>query len=126
MSVSIFEGNTGDPKTLMPQVEKVRNTFGIEQFVMVGDRGMLTQKQVDVLYDIDGMDWIGALRPEAIKNLVTNGAIQMGLFDERNLFELKHPDFPGERLIACRNMELAHRRSVKRESLIQATVKEFG
>ena len=125
VSVSIFEGNTGDPKTLMPQVEKVRNTFGIEQFVMVGDRGMLTQKQVDVLYDIDGMDWIGALRPEAIKNLVTNGAIQMGLFDERNLFELKHPDFPGERLIACRNMELAHRRSVKRESLIQATVKEL-
>ena len=95
VSVSIFEGNTGDPKTLMPQVEKVRNTFGIEQFVMVGDRGMLTQKQVDVLYDIDGMDWIGALRPEAIKNLVTNGAIQMGLFDERNLFELKHPDFSG-------------------------------
>ena len=125
VSVSIFEGNTGDPKTLMPQVEKVRNTFGIEQFVMVGDRGMLTQKQVDVLYDIDGMDWIGALRPEAIKNLVTNGAIQMGLFDERNLFELKHPDFPGERLIACRNMELAHRRSVKGESLIQATVKEL-
>ena len=125
VSVSIFEGNTGDPKTLMPQVEKVRNTFGIEQFVMVGDRGMLTQKQVDVLYDIDGMDWIGALRPEAIKNLVTNGAIQMGLFDERNLFELKHPDFPGERLIACRNTELAHRRSVKRESLIQATVKEL-
>jgi len=125
VSVSIFEGNTGDPKTLMPQVEKVRNAFGIEQFVMVGDRGMLTQKQVDVLHDIDGMDWIGALRPEAIKNLVTNGAIQMGLFDERNLFELRHPDFPGERLIACRNVELAHRRSAKRESLIQATAKEL-
>ena len=125
VSVSIFEGNTGDPKTLMPQVEKVRNTFGIEQFVMVGDRGMLTQKQVDVLYDIDGIDWIGALRPEAIKKLVTNGAIQMGLFDERNLFELKHPDFPGERLVACRNVELAHRRSAKRESLLQATVKEL-
>ena len=125
VSVSIFEGNTGDPKTLMPQVEKVRNAFGIEQFVMVGDRGMLTQKQVDVLYDIDGIDWIGALRPEAIKKLVTNGAIQMGLFDERNLFELKHPDFPGERLIACRNVELAHRRSAKRESLLQATVKEL-
>jgi transposase len=125
VSVSIFKGNTGDPKTLMPQVEKVRNAFGIEQFVMVGDRGMLTQKQVDVLHDIDGIDWIGALRPEAIKNLVTNGAIQMGLFDERNLFELKHPDFPGERLIACRNVELAHRRSAKRESLIQATAKEL-
>jgi len=125
VAVSVFEGNTGDPKTLMPQVEKMRDAFGIEQFVMVGDRGMLTQKQVDALHDIDGVDWIGALRPEAIKKLATNGAIQMGLFDERNLFELKHPDFPGERLIACRNAELAHRRTIKRESLLKATVKEL-
>jgi hypothetical protein len=125
VSVSVFEGNTGDPKTLMPQVEKVRDAFGIEQFVMVGDRGMLTQKQVDALYDIDGVDWIGALRPEAIKKLATNGVIQMGLFDERNLFELKHPDFPGERLIACRNAELAHRRAIKRDDLLRATVKEL-
>ncbi len=126
VSVSIFEGNTGDPKTLMPQVEKVRDEFGIKQFVMVGDRGMLTQKQVDALQDIDGIDWIGALRPEAIKKLATSGAIQMGLFDERNLFELKHPDFPGERLIACRNVELAHRRAAKRESLLEATAKELN
>jgi len=125
VAVSVFEGNTGDPKTLMPQVEKMRDVFGIEQFVMVGDRGMLTQKQVDALHDIDGVDWIGALRPEAIKKLATNGAIQMGLFDERNLFELKHPDFPGERLIACRNAELAHRRTIKRESLLKATVKQL-
>jgi transposase len=125
VAVSVFEGNTGDPKTLMPQVDKMRDAFGIKQFVMVGDRGMLTQKQVDALHDIDGVDWIGALRPEAIKTLATNGAIQMGLFDERNLFELKHPDFPGERLIACRNIELAHRRSIKRESLLGATVKEL-
>ncbi len=125
VAVSVFEGNTGDPKTLMPQVEKMRDAFGIEQFVMVGDRGMLTQKQVDALHDIDGVDWIGALRPEAIKKLATNGAIQMGLFDERNLFEIKHPDFPDERLIACRNAELAHRRGIKRESLLKATVKEL-
>lgn len=125
VAVSVFEGNTGDPKTLMPQIEKMRDEFGIEQFVMVGDRGMLTQKQVDALYDIDGIDWIGALRPEAIKKLATSGAIQMGLFDERNLFELKHPDFPGERLIACRNAELAYRRAIKRESLLKATVKEL-
>jgi len=84
VAVSVFEGNTGDPKTLMPQVEKMRDAFGIEQFVMVGARGMLTQKQVDAIHDIDGVDWIGALRPEAIKKLATNGAIQMGLFDERN------------------------------------------
>jgi len=125
VAVSVFEGNTGDPKTLIPQVEKMRDEFGIEQFVMVGDRGMLTQKQVDALHDINGVDWIGALRPEAIKNLATNGAIQMGLFDERNLFEIKHPDFPGERLIACRNAELAHRRAIKRDSLLKATVKEL-
>ena len=125
VAVSVFEGNTGDPKTLMPQVEKMRDAFGIEKFVMVGDRGMLTQKQVDVLRDIDDVDWIGALRPDAIKKLFTKGAIQMGLFDERNLFELKHPDFPGERLIACRNAELAHRRAIKRESLLKATVKEL-
>ncbi len=125
VAVSVFEGSTGDPKTLMPQVEKMKAEFGIEQFVMVGDRGMLTQKQVDLLHDINGIDWIGALRPEAIKKLATNGAIQMGLFDERNLFEVTHPDFPGERLIACRNAELAHRRAVKRESLLKATVKEL-
>ena len=125
VAVSVFEGNTGDPKTLMPQVEKMRDEFGIDQFVMVGDRGMLTQKQVDELRDIEGVDWIGALRPEAIGKLAANGAIQMGLFDERNLFELKHADFPDERLIACRNQELARRRAIKRESLIEATVKEL-
>jgi len=125
VSVSVFEGNTGDPKTLMPQVEKMQDAFGIKQFVMIGDRGMLTQKQIDVIDDIDGVDWIGALRPEAIKKLITNGAIQMGIFDERNLFELRHPDFPGERLIACRNAELAHKRATKRDSLLKATVKEL-
>lgn len=125
VAVSVFEGNTGDPKTLMSQVDKMRDGFGIKQFVMVGDRGMLTQKQVDEFNDIDGVDWIGALRPEAIRKLTTSGAIQMGLFDERSLFELKHMDFPGERLIACRNQELAHRRAIKRESLLKATVKEL-
>jgi transposase len=125
VAVSVYKGNTGDPKTLMPQVEKMQDAFGIKQFVMVGDRGMLTQKQIDVIDDIDGVDWIGALRPEAIKKLITNGAIQTGLFDEQNLFELKHPDFPGERLIACRNAELAHKRATKRDSLLKATVKEL-
>jgi len=126
VSVSVFKGNTGDPKTLLPQVDKVRKDFGIEQFVLAGDRGMITQKQIDALREIDGVDWIAALRPEAIKKLVTSGAIQMGLFDERNLFELIHPDFPGERLVACRNPELANRRSRKRKSLLEATVKELG
>jgi len=125
VSVSIFEGNTGDPKTLLPQVTKLKMNFGIERFVLVGDRGMITQKQVDALRKIDGIDWIAALRPEAIKKLVDGGAIQMGLFDEQNLFELVHPDFPGERLVACRNPELAKRRAQKRQSLLKATVEEL-
>ena len=125
VSVSVFEGNTGDPKTLLPQVDKVRKDFGIEQFVLVGDRGMIAQKQVDALREIDGVDWIAALRPEAIRKLVAGGVIQMGLFDERNLFELRHPDFPGERLVACRNPELARRRAQKRQSLLEATVQEL-
>ncbi|MBU0595157.1 transposase [Candidatus Bipolaricaulota bacterium] len=125
VSVSVFKGNTGDPKTLLPQVEKVQKGFGIERFVLVGDRGMLTQKQISALRDMEGIDWIGALRPEAIRKLIADGAIQMGLFDERNLFELEHADFPHERLVACRNGELAKRRAQKRKSLLAATAKEL-
>jgi transposase len=125
LSVSVFKGNTGDPATLLPQVHKVREQFGIDRFVLVGDRGMLTQKKIDVLRTIDGIDWIGALRPEAIKKLVESESIQMGLFDERNLFEVVHPDFPGERLIACRNEDLARKRQIKRDALLAATVKEL-
>lgn len=115
----------GDPKTLLPQVDRVRRDFGITNFVLVGDRGMITQEQIDVLRQDDGIDWIAALRPEGIRKLVACGAIQMGLFDERNLFELIHPDFPGERLAACRNPELARRRAQKRQSLLAATIKEL-
>ena len=125
VSVSVFEGNTGDPKTLLPQVKKVQEDFGIKRFVLVGDRGMISQKQVDALEKLDGIDWIAALRPEAIRKLVEAGAIQMGLFDERNLFELVHPDYPEERLVACRNPELARRRSDKRKSLLEATAREL-
>ena len=125
IAVSVFEGNTADTKTLLPQVTKLREQFDIERFVLVGDQGMITQKQVDVLRDIDGVDWIAALRPEAIKTLLRSGAIQMGLFDQRNLFELTHPEFPGERLVACRNREFAARRSHKRVSLLEATAEEL-
>lgn len=125
VAVSVFDGNTADPQTLLPQVQKVRDQFGIERFVLVGDRGMLTQKQIHVLQGLDGIDWIGALRPEAIKKLVHGGWIQMGLFDERNLFEIEHPDFPGERLVACRNTDLARKREVKRAHLLSATVQEL-
>jgi len=126
VAVSVFKGNTGDPKTLLPQVDKLRKEFRLEQFVLVGDRGMITQTQIDALRDIKGCGWISALRPEAIKKLMAGGSIQMGLFDERNLFELTHPDFPGERLMACRNPELAERRARKRTSLLEATTRELG
>ncbi len=125
LSVSVFRGNTADPKTLLPQVDKVRERFGIERFVRVGDRGMITQRQVDALQAIEGIDWIAALRPNAIHRLVDDGAVQMDLFDERNLFELTHPDFPGERLVACRNPQLAQRRADKRQSLLEATTREL-
>lgn len=125
ISVSVFKGNTADPKTLLPQVNKLKNDFGIERFVLVGDRGMITQTQINTLRTIDGVDWIAALRPEAIKKLVASGPLQLGLFDKRNLFEVTHPDFPGERLVACKNSELAKKRAYTRQSLLDATVKEL-
>ena len=125
VAVSVFKGNIGDPKTLLPQVDTMRKVFGLERCVLVGDRGMIAQKQIDALRTIDGMDWVAALRPEAIRRLVEGGALQMGLFDERNLFELTHPDFPDERLVACRNPELAKRRAHTRTSLLEATANEL-
>jgi len=125
VAVSVFKGNSGDPKTLLPQVDKLRQQFGIDEFVLVGDRGMITQTQIDALRDIQGCSWISALRPGAINKLVAGRAIQMGLFDERNLFELTHPDFPGERLVACRNPDLAQRRGAKRKSMLEATRQEL-
>lgn len=125
VSVSVFEGNTADPTTLLEQVRRVQKHFAIRSFAMVGDRGMITQTQIDALRKEDGVDWITALRPGAIRQLVQDGAVQLDLFDERNLFELTHPDFPGERLVACRNPELARRRAAKRQSLLQATAGEL-
>lgn len=121
VSVSVFPGSTGDPTTLLAEVEKVRSRFGLEAMVVVGDRGMISQKQINQLKKIPGTDWVTALRSMSINALVEQGAIQLGLFDERNLFELSHTDYPGERLIACRNPELADRRAKKRQSLLDAT-----
>ncbi len=125
VAVSVFKGDTGDPTTLLSQVDKVKGDFGIERFVLVGDRGMIAQKQIDALRRHDGIDWVAALRTTAIRKLLDTGALQLGLFDERNLFELTHPDFPDERLVACRNLELAKRRAHKRTSLLEATAKEL-
>jgi hypothetical protein len=125
VAVSVFEGNTGDPKTLLPQVEKLQKTFAIDQLVLVGDRGMISQKQIHALKQRDGIAWITALRTGAIRKLVDGGHIQIGLFDQRHLFEVTHPDFPGERLVACRNPQLALLRAHKRQSLLDATSREL-
>lgn len=125
VSVSVYAGNTGDPKTLMPQVQKVKGDFGIKTVVLVGDRGMISQTQIDEIKGVGGVDWITALKTEAIRKLVEGQAIQLELFDERNIFELTHPDFPGERLVACRNPELRKLRGYKRRSLLEATSREL-
>ena len=125
VATSVYEGNTNDAKTLVPQVRKLKDDFGIKQLVIVGDRGMVSQKAIDELKDIDGLDWITALKSGRIRALLDGGHLQLGLFDEQNLFELSHPDYPGERLVACRNTELAKLRSHKRQSLLDATTKEL-
>jgi len=121
VAVSVYEGNVTDSKTLMPQIKRLREDFGIEQLVMVGDRGMIASKAIDELRQTEGIDWITALRSVSIRALVEQGHLQLGLFDERNLIELSSPDYPGERLLACRNPELARLRAHKREQLLCAT-----
>ena len=125
MSVSVFEGNTGDPKTLLPQVEKVRKGFGLDRLVLAGDRGMISNIQVEALRRLDGVDWITALKSGAIARLAEGGHLQLDLFDERNLISFTHADYPGERLIACRNGALAKLRTEKRQDLIAATISEL-
>ena len=121
VAVSVHEGNTSDSRTFMPEVQRLRQDFGIERMVMVGDRGMIGQKAIDQMRDTDGIGWITALKSASIRVLIEQGQLQLGLFDERNLLELISPDYPGERLMACRNCELAKLRAHKREALLAAT-----
>jgi len=121
VAVSVFEGNVSDTTTLLPQVHRLRERFGIQDVILVGDRGMIAQTSIDVLTTMNGVDWITALKTPQIRTLLTDGALQLGLFDERNLVELTHPDYPGERLIACRNPVLAARRAHTRRELVAAT-----
>ena len=121
VAVSVFEGNTSDSVTFLPAVQRVRERFGLAQVVMVGDRGMVSQKAIDDLRGQGGIDWITALKSVSIRALVEQGHLQLGLFDQRNLAEITSPDYPGERLVACRNDALAKPRAHKRESLLQAT-----
>ncbi len=126
VAVSVYPGNTSDAATLMPEVSRLRETFGLGEVVLVGDRGMISKTHIKQLRKLEGLSWITALKSVSIRKLVQDQTVQLGLFDERNLFETHHPDYPGERLIACRNPELADYRAAKREALLQATEVQLG
>jgi transposase len=123
VAVSVHEGNVADSATFMPEVQRLRSEFGIEQVVMVGDRGMMGHKAIEELRELDGVGWITALKTGSIRALVEQGQLQLDLFDERNLLELTSSDYPGERLVACRNPQLAALRTHKRQELLAATEK---
>ncbi len=123
VAAEVYPGNTGDPSTVPNQVDKLRKHFDLRRVVLVGDRGMLTQTQIDKLKDYPGLGWISALRSFAIRKLVNGGSLQMSLFDERNLAEINSPEFLDERLVACYNPILAEERREKREKLLAATEK---
>lgn len=126
VSVEVFEGNTSDPKTLKGQVEKVRERFALERVTFVGDRGMITSARIrEDLKGLKGVSWISALRALQIQKLRKEGTIQLEIFDQRDLAEVEHPDYPGERLIVCRNPLLTEERRRKREELMQATERQL-
>ena len=122
VAVRVFTGNTGDPKTFPEAVDAVRGAFGLQQMIMVGDRGMITSARIKALRELEGMAWITCLRGPAIRKLMADdGPLQLSLFDEQDLAEISSPDYPGERLIACRNPVLAAERARKRADLLAAT-----
>lgn len=126
VAVEVFTGNTADPKTLTPQVEKVRQKFGLRRVIFVGDRGMLTSARLrEDFHGVEGLGWISALRTTEIRKLVAGSGFQFSLFDDRDFGEVHSPEFPGERLIACRNPLLQQERARKREELLQATEREL-
>jgi transposase len=126
VAVEVFEGNTGDPKTVASQVSKLRQRFHLKQVILVGDRGMLTSARIrEDLKPQEGLEWISALRSVQIQQLVQGGQLQWSLFDQHDLAEIQHPSYPGERLIACRNPLLAEERSRKRNELLEATEKQL-
>src|SRR6266699_791500 len=126
VAIEVFKGNTGDPKTVAAQVTKVKDRFGIAKVVLVGDRGMLTAARLREDVRPAGLDWITALRAPQVKALVRDGDLQLTLFDTQDLAEITSPDFPGERLVACKNPYLEAERARKRESLLAATEADLG
>jgi transposase len=126
VAVEVFAGNTSDPKTVATQVDKLRQRFGLSTMVLIGDRGMITSARIrEDLPPAKGIQWISALRATQIQKLATGGQLQMSLFDKTDLVEIAHPDFPGERLIACFNPLLAEERARKRPELLAATEKQL-
>ena len=127
VAVRVFAGNTADPTAFTEAVEAVRGKFGIRDVVLAGDRGMITSARIEAVRELGGIGWITCLRAPAIRKLADgDGPLQMSLFDQQDLAEISHPDYPGERLIACRNPFLAAERARKREDLLQATEKLLG
>ena len=121
----MFEGNTADPMTLARQVDKLKQRFGLERVALVGDRGMITQARITDEIKPAGLDWITALREPAIQGLLATGALQLSLFDQRDMASITAPEFPGERLVVCRNPDLAAERARKREELLVVTERDL-
>jgi len=126
VAIEVFDGNTGDPATVADQVAKLKQRFALEHVVLVGDRGMITQARIEETLRPAGLDWITALRAPALQGLVGGGFLQMSLFDDRDMAAVTSPEFPGERLIVCRNAALANERARKREDLLKATERDLA
>lgn len=126
VAIEVFDGNTADPMTLATQVEKLKQRFHLDHVVLVGDRGMITQARITDDIKAAGLDWITALRAPAIKALLETGALQLSLFDQRDMASITAPDFPGERLVVCRNPDLAAERTRKRQDLLAATERDLA
>jgi transposase len=125
IAIEVFEGNTADPNTLAAQISKLKDRFALSRVCLVGDRGMLTDARIRDEVRPAQLDWISALRAPQIKALVEEGALQLSLFDDQDLFEICSPEFPGERLVCCHNPVLAEQRARKRQELLSATEKEL-
>ena len=126
IAIEVFDGDTGDPSTLPAQVQKLKRRFGLKHVVLVGDRGMITQARLREDLQPAGLDWITSLRAPQIQALAEGGALQLSLFDERNLAEITASDYPGERLVVCRNPDLARERARQREDLLAATERDLS
>jgi hypothetical protein len=126
IAIEVFEGNTADPMTLATQIDKLKQRFNLDHVVLVGDRGMITQARITEDIKSAGLDWISSLRAPAIRELVEGGALQLSLFDQRDMASITAPDFPGERLVVCRNPDLAAQRTRKRDDLLAATERDLA